>query len=76
MQAAVRSIAKLSRSLRPRLPTASLSRRWMAIVNVPVPGLGDSITDGTIVEINKSVGDAVSADEVILVIETDKVRYA
>jgi len=48
----------------------------MAIVNVPVPGLGDSITDGTIVEINKSVGDAVSADEVILVIETDKVRYA
>ncbi|CAM9870782.1 unnamed protein product [Discosporangium mesarthrocarpum] len=40
---------------------------------VPVPSMGDSITEGTIVEWAKSTGDAVQADEVVVVLETDKV---
>ncbi|CAN0516753.1 unnamed protein product, partial [Ectocarpus sp. 12 AP-2014] len=35
--------------------------------------LGDSISEGTVVEWRKSVGDEVSEDEVIAVVETDKV---
>ncbi|CAM9745642.1 unnamed protein product [Ectocarpus sp. 6 AP-2014] len=38
-----------------------------------LPGLGDSISEGTVVEWRKSVGDEVSEDEVIAVVETDKV---
>lgn len=38
-----------------------------------VPSLGDSISEGTVVEWVKNVGDIVAADEVICVIETDKV---
>ena len=35
--------------------------------------MGDSITEGTIQEIVKNTGDFVKADEVIAIIETDKV---
>lgn len=35
--------------------------------------MGDSITEGTIKEWQKNVGDAVKVDEVVVVIETDKV---
>ena len=35
--------------------------------------LGDAISEGTVVEWKKSVGDEVSEDEVVAVIETDKV---
>ncbi|CAN0266166.1 unnamed protein product [Pylaiella littoralis] len=38
-----------------------------------LPGLGDSISEGTVVEWRKAVGDKVAEDEVIAVIETDKV---
>eukprot|EP00921_Rhytidocystis_pertsovi_P015573 GHVQ01024765.1.p1 GENE.GHVQ01024765.1~~GHVQ01024765.1.p1 ORF type:complete len:266 (+),score=39.62 GHVQ01024765.1:76-873(+) len=38
-----------------------------------VPGMGDSITEGTIVTWNKLVGEMVKADDVLCVIETDKV---
>ncbi|CAN0224322.1 unnamed protein product [Ectocarpus fasciculatus] len=38
-----------------------------------LPGLGDSISEGTVVEWRKSVGDKVSEDEVVAVVETDKV---
>lgn len=40
---------------------------------VPLPALGDSVSDGTIVNWTKKIGDNVKADEVIAVIETDKV---
>jgi 2-oxoglutarate dehydrogenase E2 component (dihydrolipoamide succinyltransferase) len=40
---------------------------------VNVPSMGDSISEGTIVHWAKSVGDAIAADEVVVVIETDKV---
>lgn len=35
--------------------------------------MGDSITEGTIASWEKSVGDSVSVDDVVAVIETDKV---
>ncbi|CAM9936128.1 unnamed protein product, partial [Heterosigma akashiwo] len=36
--------------------------------------MGDSITEGTVIEWLKAPGDAVAEDEVVVVIETDKVR--
>ncbi|CAM9889396.1 unnamed protein product, partial [Hapterophycus canaliculatus] len=40
---------------------------------VPVPSMGDSISEGTIVEWAKQPGDSVEVDEVVVVLETDKV---
>ena len=40
---------------------------------VVVPSMGDSITEGTISSVLKSVGDDVATDEVVAQIETDKV---
>jgi 2-oxoglutarate dehydrogenase E2 component (dihydrolipoamide succinyltransferase) len=41
--------------------------------DVPVPSMGDSISEGTVVEWIKQPGDAVAEDEVVVVLETDKV---
>ncbi|RMX65854.1 hypothetical protein DD238_002779 [Peronospora effusa] len=49
------------------------STRRLAIRTVNVPSMVDSISEGTLVEIIKKAGDVVHADEVVLVIETDKV---
>jgi len=38
-----------------------------------LPTLGDSITEGTIISWQKNVGDWVNADDVLMVVETDKV---
>ena len=38
-----------------------------------VPSMGDSITEGTMVEWLKDVGDYAAEDEVIAIVETDKV---
>lgn len=38
-----------------------------------VPSLGDSITEGTVVEWRRGVGSVVRAEEVVCVLETDKV---
>eukprot|EP00968_Pinguiococcus_pyrenoidosus_P020112 scaffold2286_cov240-Pinguiococcus_pyrenoidosus.AAC.15 len=40
---------------------------------IAVPGMGDSITEGTIISWEKSAGDFCEADDVVCVIETDKV---
>ncbi|RLN52666.1 hypothetical protein BBJ28_00007175, partial [Nothophytophthora sp. Chile5] len=40
---------------------------------VPVPSMGDSISEGTVVEWLKAPGDFVDTDEVVVVLETDKV---
>jgi 2-oxoglutarate dehydrogenase E2 component (dihydrolipoamide succinyltransferase) len=55
----------------PSLPRA-LSRAFSTEV-LKVPGMGDSITEGAVVKILKKKGDYVALDEVVLVIETDKV---
>src|ERR671913_44832 len=41
--------------------------------DVQVPALGESITEGTIAQWLKKVGDSVAADEPIASLETDKV---
>ncbi len=45
----------------------------MAIVEVKVPQLSESITEATMLEWKKKVGEAVAVDEVLIEIETDKV---
>jgi len=45
----------------------------MPVIDVPVPTMGDSITEGTIVEITNGVGSHLGVDEVVCVVETDKV---
>ncbi len=44
-----------------------------ASVDVTVPSMGESVAEGTIASFTKQVGDAVSKDETIAEIETDKV---
>jgi len=36
--------------------------------------MGDSISEGTVFQMNKKVGDWVDLDEIVAVIETDKVK--
>ena len=50
-----------------------ISRALLSTFEVPVPSLGDSITDGTLVEWHKNAGEAVAVDDIVAVIETDKV---
>ncbi|KAK9818665.1 hypothetical protein WJX74_000957 [Apatococcus lobatus] len=45
----------------------------MESLNVQVPSMGDSITEGTIASVLKQQGESVAEDETILQIETDKV---
>merc|ERR1719232_246813 len=40
---------------------------------IDVPTMGDSITEGTIVDIPVGPGDYVEEDDVVIVLETDKV---
>src|SRR5437899_4295192 len=42
-------------------------------VQVTMPQMGDSVTEGTILEWRKQEGDTVAADETIVEISTDKV---
>jgi 2-oxoglutarate dehydrogenase E1 component len=42
-------------------------------VRVVMPAMGDSVSEGTVLEWRKSVGDRVQADETIVEISTDKV---
>ncbi|KAJ1446399.1 thiamine diphosphate-binding protein [Pelagophyceae sp. CCMP2097] len=43
------------------------------LLPVVVPSLGDSITEATIVSLERAIGESVKADDVIAVLETDKV---
>ncbi len=45
-------------------------------VVVPVPIMGESITQGILARWNVSVGQYVNADQVVAVLETDKVDYS
>ncbi|WP_286851518.1 biotin/lipoyl-containing protein, partial [Hydrogenophaga sp. 70-12] len=45
----------------------------MAIVEVKVPQLSESVAEATLLQWKKKVGEAVSADEILIEIETDKV---
>lgn len=52
---------------------AAASSSGGASVDVTVPSMGESVAEGTIASFTKQVGDAVSKDETIAEIETDKV---
>eukprot|EP01054_Gregarina_sp_Poly1_P006168 Gregarina_sp_Poly_1__6167@NODE_3260_length_1230_cov_475_158212_g2043_i1_p1_GENE_NODE_3260_length_1230_cov_475_158212_g2043_i1NODE_3260_length_1230_cov_475_158212_g2043_i1_p1_ORF_typecomplete_len386_score44_712oxoacid_dh/PF00198_23/2_2e85Biotin_lipoyl/PF00364_22/5_9e19Biotin_lipoyl_2/PF13533_6/3_8Biotin_lipoyl_2/PF13533_6/0_00037HlyD_D23/PF16576_5/16HlyD_D23/PF16576_5/0_0013RnfC_N/PF13375_6/0_00047RnfC_N/PF13375_6/1_7e04HlyD_3/PF13437_6/43HlyD_3/PF13437_6/0_0064HlyD_3/PF13437_6/1_6e04GCV_H/PF0159 len=54
------------------LARGSLPCRF-AHVNVSVPTMGESITEGTIQGWKKNVGDSVEVDELVAVIDTDKI---
>ena len=45
----------------------------MAIVEVKVPQLSESVAEATMLEWKKKVGDAIAIDEILIEIETDKV---
>jgi len=42
-------------------------------VEVVMPAMGDSVSEGTVLEWHKSEGDSVTADETLVEISTDKV---
>ncbi|MBK8947117.1 MAG: 2-oxo acid dehydrogenase subunit E2 [Ignavibacteriae bacterium] len=44
-----------------------------SIVELPMPKMGESINEGTIIKWHKNVGDLVKVDEIIYEISTDKV---
>src|SRR4051812_37758408 len=43
------------------------------LVDVPMPQMGVSVAEGTVVEWSKQVGDEVRADETICEVSTDKI---
>ncbi len=45
----------------------------MAIVEVKVPQLSESVAEATLLQWKKKVGDAVAMDEILIEVETDKV---
>ncbi len=45
----------------------------MAIVEVKVPQLSESVAEATLLQWKKKVGDAVKVDEILIEVETDKV---
>lgn len=71
----VKDVAVTSR-LRPTSIRTFVTPTWsraMPIKTIEVPTMGDSITEGTIVDMPVAPGDYVQPDEVVLVLETDKV---
>jgi len=64
-------------ALRRTINTVVPRTRWAftrsIVQEIPVPSLGDSISDGTLVEFVKEIGEGVIVDEIIGTIETDKV---
>lgn len=59
-----------------QLPLQFQHVRTYADKIVKVPQMAESISEGTLKQWNKSVGDFVEQDEEIATIETDKVRIA
>ena len=45
----------------------------MATIEVKVPQLSESVSEGTLLQWRKKVGEAVAQDEILVEIETDKV---
>lgn len=41
--------------------------------SITIPAIADSINEGTVASIEKSVGDPVAIDDVVIILETDKV---
>jgi len=54
-------------------PILKTSKRFMSIVGVECPPLGDSVLEGDVIEFKKQIGDWVNEDDPLLVLETAKV---
>eukprot|EP01017_Pseudomicrothorax_dubius_P037152 TRINITY_DN540_c0_g1_i1.p1 TRINITY_DN540_c0_g1~~TRINITY_DN540_c0_g1_i1.p1 ORF type:complete len:434 (-),score=166.51 TRINITY_DN540_c0_g1_i1:682-1983(-) len=65
---------RLAQEVRAPAPLAFQSRFYFSKKKVVVPKMGDSITDGVVFQITKNVGDYVELDEVVAIIETDKIK--
>ena len=52
---------------------SSLSTEQATLVHVPMPQMGTSVVEGTVIAWRKQVGDVVEVDEVLCDISTDKV---
>ena len=65
--------AKAAPAAKPAAAPAAAPKGGGASVDVTVPSMGESVAEGTIASFTKQVGDAVSKDETIAEIETDKV---
>lgn len=59
-----------------RLPTQFQQVRTYADTIVKVPQMAESISEGTLKQFNKQIGDYVEQDEEIATIETDKIDVA
>lgn len=57
---------------KPRL-FAPMQVRYFGVETIPVPGMGDSISEGVVEEFVKQPGEYCEQDEIIARIETDKV---
>ncbi len=53
--------------------TPSTTQVGGELVDVPMPKMGESVMEGTIIKWHKAVGDKVERDEIIFEISTDKV---
>src|ERR687894_825650 len=42
-------------------------------IQVPLPAMGESVTEGTVLEWHKQEGDTIEADETLVEVSTDKV---
>ena len=45
----------------------------MALVEVKIPQLSESVSEATLLQWKKKTGEAVAADEILIEVETDKV---
>ena len=76
-RSSIRSICINNRKLKPRCnylySSPFRANRLFSVTTINVPNMGDSITEGTLVEWTKNVGDVCQIDDVVAVIETDKV---
>lgn len=76
---AVSNVVAFSKNIRgfsqKQLITRSISQTayLRARIIEVVPALGESITEGSIASWSKNVGDSIAVDDVIVIVETDKV---
>src|SRR5215213_9782039 len=57
----------------PDAPAAEPEPQAEEAVEIVMPAMGESVSEGTVLEWAKAVGDAIAADETIVEISTDKV---
>jgi 2-oxoglutarate dehydrogenase E2 component (dihydrolipoamide succinyltransferase) len=64
---------KMASPLKAEKNPAESSEEYISIVEVPMPKMGESIMEGTIIKWHKKVGEAIKKDETLFEISTDKV---